>query len=752
MNFSLKTKVSAFIAAVVVTVSAVNTAYFILTQKRSIERELIARGAALSEALSRTVDEGLAAENLNLIKSVEETIHTDDVVFTQVFSILWLAVASVPSDRFNAPPAPEAVRYFAGKRQPYDCFADKQPGWIDIYHPVNYDPHDAGFKKIHIGYVRLRISSEPVKRAMTQAVLGGLLTAVALTTFSVVALNALMRKYVLTPILTLHRSMQKYKEAGIFEAVPVRANDEVGDLSSEFNQMSRALKEREEKLAEEKERLSVTLRSIGDGVIVTGVDATITLMNHVAEQNTGWAASEASGRKLEEVFAIVNELTGERCEHPVEKVIKTGATCGLANSTALIRKDGTRIIIEDSAAPIRDRDGVIIGVVLVFRDVTEKRRLEEEVIKAEKLQSVGILAGGLAHDFNNLLTSIVGNISMARKHIDTRSKAHERLTEAETASRRATDLTYQLLTFARGGAPVRTAASIADIIRESSSFALSGTKVAPEFAIAGDIFNVDVDPGQMSQVFNNLIINAVQAMPGGGTIRFKAENKIIQEKEISTLPGGACVHVSVHDTGAGIAPEHLFRIFEPYFTTKEKGSGLGLASVYSIIKRHEGHISVESKPGRGTTFDIYLPASLQPAADHEAEEEMIAGGQGKVLLMDDEKSIRDVAGEILKELGYRVEFARGGAEAIELYKKALALNDPYAAVIMDLTVPGGMGGKEAIEKLLAIDPHIKAIVSSGYSNDPILSDFSRYGFSGVITKPYSLGSFSKSLQKVIKKE
>ena len=611
MNSSLKKKVTAFIAAVVISVSALNTVYFIVTQKRSIERQLIARAAALSEALSRSVDEGLAAENLNLIKSVEETIHSEDVIFTQVFSILWLTVASVPADRFNTPAAPEAVEYFKGQWQPYDSFADKQTGWIDIYHAVTYDPHDVRFKKIHIGYVRLRISSAPIQQAMTHTLFAGLLIAAALTTFSVVALNVLMRKYVLTPILTLHRSMRKYKDAGIFETVSVKANDEIGDLSAEFNLMSRALKEREEKFAQEKERLTVTLRSIGDGVIVTGVDGTITLINRIAEQNTGWTASEAIGRKLEQVFAIVNEQTGDPCEHPVEKVVRTGFICGLANHTALIRKDGTRIVIEDSAAPIRDRDGVIIGVVLVFRDVTEKRRLEEEVIKAEKLQSVGILAGGLAHDFNNLLTSIVGNISMARMNIDTRSKAYERLSEAETASRRATDLTYQLLTFARGGAPVRTAASIADIIKESSSFALSGTNVAPEFVIPADTFTVDVDAGQMSQVFNNLIINAVQAMPGGGTIRFRAENKIIQEREIPTLPGGAYVHVSVHDTGTGISPEHLFRIFDPYFTTKEKGSGLGLASVYSIIKRHDGHITVDSKPGRGTTFDIYLPASIK---------------------------------------------------------------------------------------------------------------------------------------------
>lgn len=514
--------------------------------------------------------------------------------------------------------------------------------------------------------------------------------------------------------------------------------------------MSLALREREERLAEEKERLAVTLRSIGDAVIVTDVTGVITLINKVAEHQTGWTLPEAAGRQLAEVFNIISEKTGKRCENPVEKVLKTGIICGLANHTARIRKDGAKIAIEDRAAPIRDRNSNVIGIVLVFRDVTEKLRMEEELLKVEKLQSVGVLAGGLAHDFNNLLTSMVGNISMAKMYIDNRSKVYARLNEAEAASRRATDLTHQLLTFAKGGAPVKRAASIVDIIREAASFTLSGASIAAEAAIDDNIWAVEVDAGQISQVFSNLIINAVQAMPGGGTLRYAVSNVILAEHEVPSLEAGTYVKISIHDTGTGIPAEHLSRIFDPYFTTKQKGSGLGLASVYSIVKKHDGHIMVESSPTAGTTFHIYLPAAKGEPVARVAEAGAIAAGGGSVLVMDDEDIVREVSGEMLRALGYTVEFAKNGAEAIALYQAALEAKRPFDIVIMDLTLPGGMGGKEAVQRLRALDPKVKTIVSSGYSNDPIMANYPAYGFKGVIVKPYDIANFSKMLSEVMK--
>jgi PAS domain S-box-containing protein len=751
VTLSLKTKVTLFITAVMIAASAVSTTLFIAAQRESIEREVLARGIALSEALARSVDDGLASENLNLIKSVSDIVHTDDVLFTQVFSVVWLGVASVPVDRLNVPPAPDAMEYFKKNQQPTAHYFIKTGPWIDIYHPVFLDTHDVRIKDILIGFVRLRISTEPVSQAIRNTVLNNILAAVLLTVLAVIVLNALIGRYLVRPILALQRAVARHQQGEFPESVQVSSSDEIGRLTSEFNAMSLALREREERLAEEKERLAVTLRSIGDAVIVTDVTGVITMINKVAEHQTGWTLHEAAGRQLAEVFNIISEKTGERCENPMEKVLKTGTICGLANHTVLIRRDGTRIVIEDSAAPIRDRIGEVIGIVLVFRDVTEKQRIEEELTKVEKLQSVGVLAGGLAHDFNNLLTSMVGNISMAKRYIDNRSKAYVRLNEAEAASRRATDLTYQLLTFAKGGAPVKRAASIVDILREAASFTLSGTTtIAAEASIDDNIWAVEVDAGQISQVFSNLIINAVQAMPNGGTLRYAVCNAVLEDQEVPSLKAGAYVKISLHDTGTGIPTEHLPRIFDPYFTTKQKGSGLGLASVYSIIKKHDGHILVESSPEAGTTFHIYLPASHCEPVPPAADTEVIARGNGSVLVMDDEEIVREVSGEMLRSLGYTVELAKNGAEAIALYHAALEAKRPFDVVIMDLTIPGGMGGKEAVQQLRTLDPKVKAIVSSGYSNDPVMADYPAHGFKGVIVKPYDIASFSKTLGEVMK--
>ncbi len=354
MKLSLKAKVTVFIAAVVIIVIAVSTFLSISANTMSIEREVLARGVALSEALARSVSDGLAAENLNLIKHVENIVHTKDVLLTQVFSTLWLGVASVPADRLNTPPDPGAVEYLKSHPGEHDYYSIDQGDWTDIYHTIMLDPHDARVPKLSIGYVRLRVTREAVSAAVRQTVVNNILAGILLTLIAVIFLNALIAKYVIRPILDLHRSVAKHKQGEFPETVPVTTSDEIGELSSEFNEMSRALRERETKLAEEKERLSVTLRSIGDAVIVTDLAGTVTLFNKVAEHLTGWSAQEAVGRPLSEIFHIINDKTRERREHPVDKVITTGMICGLTNHTALLRRDGAEIIIEDSAAPVRD--------------------------------------------------------------------------------------------------------------------------------------------------------------------------------------------------------------------------------------------------------------------------------------------------------------------------------------------------------------------------------------------------------------
>jgi PAS domain S-box-containing protein len=509
-------------------------------------------------------------------------------------------------------------------------------------------------------------------------------------------------------------------------------------------------KRAEEALAAEKERLLVTLRSIGDGVITADIKGNVVLMNKVAEELTGWKQDETIGKPLNEVFHIINEETRKSCENPYEKVLKTGKVIELANNTVLMAKDGTERIIADSGAPIRDKDSKIIGIVLVFRDITEKRRMQEEILNAQKLESVGILAGGIAHDFNNILTAILGNISIARINAKPGDKSFERLTEAEAACTRAKNLTQQLLTFSKGGTPIKKAASISKLLKDSTSFALTGSNVKGKFCLPDDLWDVEIDEDQISQVINNLVINANQAMPDGGIIKLKAQNIIVNKKDNLPLKKDNYVKITIKDQGIGISGEHLHKIFDPYFTTKQKGSGLGLAITYSIITKHNGHIAVESKVGVGTTFHIYLPASEKKAQlDEVKRRPKIITGQGKILVMDDEKVVRDVAGEMLRHIGYEVHFAEGGAKAIKMYKKAKEAGNPFDAVILDLTIPGGIGGEEAIKTLTKIDSKAKVIVSSGYSNDLIMANYKEYGFAGVVSKPYKVQELSELLHKVI---
>ena len=385
-----------------------------------------------------------------------------------------------------------------------------------------------------------------------------------------------------------------------------------------------------------------------------------------------------------------------------------------------------------------------------MRDITDRKMIDEELLKAGKLESIGVLAGGIAHDFNNLLAGIIGNVSVAKALTDPDGKVNSLLGEIEKAALRSRDLTKQLLTFSRGGRPIRERVNIARLVEDSARLVLRETGVQCSFSFQQGLKEAEADPGQLSQVMNNIVLNAAQAMGNDGRIEVKAGNVTVGAFGPPLLKEGDYVLVSITDHGPGIPKKVLGRVFDPFFTTKERASGLGLAISYSIVKKHGGAIIAESSKD-GATFSVYLPIAAEKA-EYRPLLDTIVKGSGRILVMDDEALVRDTAVSMLELLGYDASFAEDGARAVELYKEALKAGPPFEAVILDLTVPNGMGGLDTLNELLKIDPGVKAIVSSGYSKAPIMSDYRRHGFSGVIAKPYRVGEFGRALKAVLAKE
>jgi len=417
--------------------------------------------------------------------------------------------------------------------------------------------------------------------------------------------------------------------------------------------------------------------------------------------------------------------------------------------TMLVSTTGTLIDVELFLTPFTYQEKP--GVHITAYNITERKKGEDKAIKAAKLESISILAGGIAHDFNNYLATMLGNISLARSYTDKQDKVYRYLENMEKATLRVKELTLQLFTFAKGGAPVKKTASIGKLISESTKFALSGSNVDCRLSLPEELYSAEIDEGQISQVLYNIIINAVQAMPEGGSIEVKAENVTIKTERNEhhiPLPEGEYVKISITDEGPGIPEKNLLKIFDPFFSTKPEGSGLGLASAYSIIKKHDGYIQAESEKGKGATFIFYLRASLQ-TVQLDTEKDEIISGTGKVLVMDDEEEIRNVMGEMLSFLGYETHFAKSGEEALKIFQEAQKAGRPFDLVVMDLTIPGGMGGKETIKRMLQEEPALRAIVSSGYSNDPVMAKYEEYGFKGVIRKPYTINNFSRVIYKAI---
>ncbi len=381
-------------------------------------------------------------------------------------------------------------------------------------------------------------------------------------------------------------------------------------------------------------------------------------------------------------------------------------------------------------------------------EIEQREQAEEDLLRARKLESLGVLVGGIAHDFNNFLTIVMGNIGLATMELDRGKPIFDILEQTESACRRASSLASQLLTFGKGGAPVRAVVSAVPLIKDAVSLTAAGANITIEAEIADDLWLVDIDASQVGHALQNVLLNARQAMPQGGIVELRGENIDLKDGSIPAGPG-KYVRISVRDRGCGIPPDILPRIFDPYFTTKKTGSGLGLAAAYAIVSKHRGHIAVQSTVGEETTFRIYLPASESEVSSERPKREALPTGTGRILVMDDEDAIRMLAVRMLERSGYQVAGARDGAEAIALFEDAKASGRGFDAVLLDLTVPGGMGGKDAAVRLRAIDPSVRLIVSSGYSDDPVMAEFQKYGFDAVLGKPWTVTQLSQIFTRVL---
>jgi|WetSurMetagenome_2_1015567.scaffolds.fasta_scaffold00008_34 PAS domain S-box-containing protein len=516
-----------------------------------------------------------------------------------------------------------------------------------------------------------------------------------------------------------------------------------------------------EALEAEKELLSVTMESIGDGVISIDVEGVVLSINRNAAVLAWSHAQDAIGRPLDDVFCFLDDVTREPRFGVVHAMIAKYGVRRFERTVTLRTMQSATRLVELSVSPIETENGIKLGMVLVFHDITEKRKLEAELQTARKLESLGVLAGGIAHDFNNILTGIITNLFMARTRVKEDNATYELLADAEKASFKASKLVKQLITFSKGGAPVKEVLHLRNSIEDSADFCLSGSNVQCQINIPPDLWTVEADKGQIDQVLNNLIINADQSMPSGGTITIAAENVTVSggapgpigQGSQPMLTEGRYVKVTVADEGPGISKENREKIFDPYFTTKPNGTGLGLTIAYSIIKNHKGMIAVDSPPGKGAVFSFYLPAAVEKKTPSQAVRGSTDSGPSlRVLVMDDDPSVRTVVSQLLKSAGYEVHCASTGEETIVAYEHAFASTSPFNVVVMDLTIPGGMGGKETVEKILAIDPRARVVVSSGYSNDPVMANYRDYGFCGVIAKPFNIDDFLGVIRKSIERD
>jgi len=623
-------------------------------------------------------------------------------------------------------------------------------------------------EKFDIAVVELFMDRQKLRDSVLIYTTKTIIKFAAVISFLIILLAIVIQRFLVNPLEKIRDGMEKAIDKNItgdsadsFQT-PVRLHDdahkkgfrEIRRMAECFENMSSAITERQNEISESRDSLKITLQSIGDAVISTDTSGKIQMINIVAEKLTGWSMERSVNMDIGEVLNIIDSKTKIPLKNIVTSAVNVSGVLPFPADAIIISPEGIELTVSGTCSPIRGRDGGVLGAVLVFRDITQAKRMEEQLHQTRKMDVIGQLAGGIAHDFNNMLGGIIGNAELLSFALPVDSNLRKYVDTIIKGSERAADLTKKLLAFSRKAKIVTTPVDIHDQIR--SAIALLERSIDPRIKI---IIRLDAtssvvasDPTLLQNAFLNLAINARDAMPEGGALTFATSNVLLDHEYCSKQPykidAGMYLEISISDTGVGMSKEVLSKLFEPFFTTKPvgQGTGLGLAAVYGTVKDHQGAINVYSEPGLGTVFKIYLPVdSSSPECFIYGDESIALGKSGCILVVDDEAIIRSTAQALLVSLGYDVLLASDGDEALEVF---LMEKERISAILLDIVMPK-MSGREVYQHIREIDHEVPVVFSSGFSSDGIVSDLMDLGAAAFIQKPYRQSSLAKTLDEVL---
>jgi signal transduction histidine kinase/CheY-like chemotaxis protein len=734
MRLSLQTRVSVFITLIMVAVSLVSTYLFVTAHLRSEEKGMTARGTALSYALSQAAEEGLVNEDLSLIRKAAHIIKAPDVTLAQVYSDIWDTIDAYPVEGMKEPPNPSAVKHFAHSQTPYWLKSD---AGYDFYCPILFRPTQDS-DPVSIGFARLSLSSAAIRHSTEQIVAANVAVAVLITIFAILSINLLIRRFVMKPMTALYRSVTIFKEGAIPDTIPLGwgAADEIEELSKEFIGMCRTIKEKEDRLLESEKRIRSLFERVEHGIFKLDRYGSIV---------------EANGRFREmfgQVEGLCDILVGNASASDCLGDASSGK--GLHIDDRAVAKNGEELSVSLSLYPETNNRGETVGFDGYIIDVTEKKRIEERLIRSQKMEAVGTLAGGMAHDFNNLLTAILGYaeiILSMTKEGDSFNKPASIIYEA---AKRGADFGKKILTITRKEKIETKLVNVNEIVRQSVELLQRSIpkNIDISLNLGEKIPLTKADPSQIQQVVINLAVNARDAMPDGG--KLSVETSAVGAENGAAGHAGVMndgfVRLSISDTGIGMDTVTQGKIFDPFFTTKEmgKGTGLGLYIVHSIVNNHGGYINLYSEPMKGTQFNIYLPVS-GGRDEEEATGTTQLRGSGTILVIDDEADVRELCRDMLEPLGYTVLAAGGGSEGMKLYRER---KGEISVVILDMIMPK-TSGSEVFQALRTIDAKVKVLLCSGYSQNGFagIDKLLKNGAAGFIQKPFSRQAIASAIKK-----